>query len=75
MIVEKGADNLIGLPFSGLFNNSHFSNPCVIEDYAFGHKIKRIYYNTYDSPFLWYEQNLVEAKEKIELTIHTEYLE
>jgi len=64
-----------GLPFGGGWGGvTHYKNPCVISDVDCGVPVKRIYYNTYDVPYGWYEKQLVEAKGKKELTIHTEYL-
>jgi hypothetical protein len=38
---------------------SHFMNPCVILDADGGCEVERIYYNTYDTPYLWYENQLI----------------
>ena len=54
---------------------SHFMNPCVIMDTDGGFEVQRIYYNTYDTPYAWYEKKLILANGKKELTIHTQYLE
>ncbi|MBR4316358.1 MAG: hypothetical protein IKP65_05280 [Alphaproteobacteria bacterium] len=57
------------------FHNSYYSNPMVIQDNHYGCQVLRLYYNTYDEPYLWHDKNLIKAEKYYEPTIHTEYYE
>lgn len=63
--------------FSGSFSNlSQCSNPCVIYDTDYSFKIKRMYYNTYDNPYLWDNDGINKKIDNVlQLTIHTDYFE
>lgn len=53
-----------------------YFNPCVIWDNSFGCELQRLYFNTYDNPYVYGTSNeYILNDEASELTIHTEYLE
>lgn len=57
------------------FHNSYYSNPMVIQDNHYGCQVLRLYYNTYDEPYLWHNKELIKLEGQYEPTIHTEYYE
>ena len=72
LIVEKGEGE--GAPFAGAFGG-RYSNPCLIWDVDHGCPVQRIYYNSFDGPWIWCDGKLVKAGGICDITIHTDYLE
>ena len=80
LLVEKSDDtNKIMQQFNGVrawMNEGTYLNPCVLYDNHFGCQVLRMYYNTYDYPYVYDKTNDLILNETVrEMTIHTEYLE
>ena len=53
-----------------------YLKPCVLYDNHYGYQVMRLYYNSYDNPYIYDKTNDLILNEFVkELTIHTEYLE
>lgn len=66
----------IGRIFNG-FNvaSNSYMNPCVIWDNLNGCRVRRMYYNTYESPMAWSNGSLSSIDGIKELAIKTDYFE
>ena len=81
--IEKGTPMLEGTAWEGHFVMPgeedglavRFSEPCAILDRLDGAMVQRLYYTTYDAPWLWRDGELRLAEGIEEITIHTECLE
>ena len=77
--VEKANSHIMMSNFDGIRRwdeEGSYLKPCVLYDNNYGYQVMRIYYNSYDNPYVYDKTNDLMLNEFAnELTIHTEYLE
>lgn len=74
LVVEK-SNSSSRIPYPVDFKNDQFMWPCVIVDTDGGMPVLRMYYNTFDDPYVWHGGQLKKTSGASELSIRTEYLE
>lgn len=85
-IVEKADRHVTMVDFDGIRawqEEGSYLNPCVLYDNHFGCQVLRMYYNTYDNPYVYSgiasaegsPNDLILNENTVEMTIHTEFLE
>lgn len=74
LVIEK-ANSREGDQIPTTFSNDQYSCPCVIWDSDFGCPVQRIYYNSVDSPYLYFDGVLEKTNGLLEQSIRTDYLE
>ena len=77
--IEKANSHRMMSNFNGIRRwdeEGSYLKPCVLYDNHYGYQVMRIYYNSYDNPYVYDKTNdLIFNEFANELTIHTEYLE